>query len=272
LNTSDPREVPVPGWRLPGSVANTARLPAPLPYTAQPFPLGLRATHPEAPPSAPGWQAIDSVPPAPRNVDWGFVKGNEGLELNGYVTPDGGGVTVGWGFDIGQHTVADMRAMGMPEYLIERFAPYAAYAPGQMRNGQSARDALAQINPATRKTALQITMEEARIIHGLKSNDTYNTIARIYNAAAAGRSRLQDLPEWAQTIVVDLGFSLGPGFGRPTAAQERQNPALSQAKRDLWSHLTSQDWPAVYRDLTSLNLDRNRRRREAARIPSELRQ
>jgi hypothetical protein len=162
--------------------------------------------------------------------------------------------------------------MGLPGYLVERFAPYAAYGPGNMRNGQSARDALAQVNPATGTAGLQITMEEARIIHGLKSNDTYDTIARIYNAAAAGTSRLQDLPEWAQTIVVDLGFSLGPGFGRPTAAQERQNPALSQAKRDLWSHLTRQDWPAVYRDLTSLNLDRRRRRLEAARIPPGLRQ
>lgn len=71
----------------------------------------------------------------PAGVDWNFVEGREGARrLDGYMPtengkPDGkvvgnSGVTIASGFDLGQHSPADLKAMGLYQGLIDRLTPY----------------------------------------------------------------------------------------------------------------------------------------------------
>lgn len=60
----------------------------------------------------------------------------EGNKKKGYVPSKNSGVTVGLGFDIGQHSVTDLERMGFSSSLISKFTPHVN------KRGQKAKDAL----------------------------------------------------------------------------------------------------------------------------------
>ena len=76
-------------------------------------------------------------------IDWGFIAELEGeSRTEGYVPTERGtgkvlghsGVTVGTGFDLGQHGEADLRRMGISEELITKLHPYLQL---QVKNAQN---------------------------------------------------------------------------------------------------------------------------------------
>lgn len=65
------------------------------------------------------------------NVDWGFIRNLEGFSNKGYVPTDKmgkaigqSGVTIGTGFDLGQHSEQDLVNIGVPNDLIQVLHPY----------------------------------------------------------------------------------------------------------------------------------------------------
>ena len=82
-----------------------------------------------------------STPLPPRtdfeNLVTDLLQRVEENELEGYVPSNNSGVTIGRGFDIGQHNATDLVNMGIDTSLISRLTPYLK------KKGQAARDALA---------------------------------------------------------------------------------------------------------------------------------
>lgn len=97
-----------------------------------------------------------------KHVDFGFIKQLEGFKLRGYVPMSKGaplgrsGVTIASGFDIGQRSVQDLKNLGLPESLINRFRPYCNKTKWQAVE-------------ALRAKPLSITSEEAELINSVIS-------------------------------------------------------------------------------------------------------
>jgi GH24 family phage-related lysozyme (muramidase) len=59
-------------------------------------------------------------------IDWSFIQSLEGLETTGYVPKDGhSGVTIGAGFDIGNHSVQELYSFNFSIPLLNKLLPYA---------------------------------------------------------------------------------------------------------------------------------------------------
>ena len=84
--------------------------------------------------------APTNAPARPGGVDWGFITGQEGPGLKGYVPQDRNvpleksGVTVAHGFDLGGRSVADLQKLGLPDDMVTMLAPYVG------ARGQAAQD------------------------------------------------------------------------------------------------------------------------------------
>lgn len=83
----------------------------------------------------------------------------EDNRFEGYVPTKNSGVTIGRGFDIGQHKPGDLERMGLDNTLIARFTPFLN------KKGQAARDALAYEKSQGRP--LKFTKEEEGLLEDL---------------------------------------------------------------------------------------------------------
>ena len=191
----------------------------------------------------------------PAGVDWNFVEGREGVRrLDGYMPTDNGkadgkvvgdsGVTVASGFDLGQHSPSDLKAMGLYQGLIDRLTPYMK--PGLRRE---AAQKFLKDNP------LAISDEEARMIDRRAQIKSYDDLAGRYNAATrnaygpTGAPRFQDLPQGAQTAIADVAFQYG---------------SLAAQTPNFWRQVTSGQWQGAYDNLMHFGDDHETRRKEDA--------
>jgi Bacterial toxin homologue of phage lysozyme, C-term len=215
---------------------------------------GVPSTGPGAPAADAGSTAAPNVIPAkPAGVDWSFVTAREEERLDGYVPmyPDGSvignsGVTIAAGFDLGAQSAEQLRQMGIPEDLITAFAPYLG------KKQKAAQDALAAATAA--QMPLTVTAQQAQLIDALAANYFYNQVADQYNSAAAASGlRFQDLPQGAQTSIVDLAYQYGVDLARRTPM--------------FWSQVTNGQWQAAHDNLWDFgDAYRPRRRLEADRL------
>jgi hypothetical protein len=182
--------------------------------TAPAFGLQLSAAT-QPPPS--------KAPDLPASVDWDFVSNEEGPNLSGNVPGQNGqpfpksGVTVGHGLDLGQHNAADLRGMGLPNDLVSLLTPYLGY------RGQSAQDYV---------TAHPLTInaqQQAQIDKGLFPTE-YDRLAQRYNAASKAGVRFQDLPQDAQTAIMDVAHQYGD---------------LAARTPNFWNQIVNSQWQAA---------------------------
>ena len=96
------------------------------------------------------------------NVNFDFIKDQEGFETSGYVPKDRegnilgqSGVTIASGFDLGQRNINDLK--GLPEELIAKLSDYVGL------KGEAADNAAKKLN---------ITKEEGEIINQFAKQKT----------------------------------------------------------------------------------------------------
>jgi len=158
------------------------------------------------------------------STDW--ITANEGGSLlNGYVPrarkgTDQSGVTIGAGYDLGQHSAGDLRALNLPDDLIKRLTPYVGL------QGQDARDALA-------KQPLSIGRGEANQIDQGAFDSYLNSAGDAYDQAA-GEGAFAKLPWQAQTAISDLWYNMND---------------LRKRAPDFWRQVTTGDWNGAYQNL-----------------------
>jgi len=165
-------------------------------------------------------------------IDWGFIQAVEGRpRLRGYVPTARGngrvlgrsGVTVGTGFDLGQHDADDLRRMGVARRLVKTVEPYLR------QKGPHARRLL-------RHSPLVLSPREADALDRAKRLDTARKIERRFDA-----TRARHVPPYAslsaaqQTVI----FSLATQYG---SRLDRKTPAF-------WEHVIHGRFDRAHREL-----------------------
>ena len=164
------------------------------------------------------------------NINIGYIKKDEGgTQLTATVPKakggtDRSGVTIAAGFDIGQHSLAQLRGFGFPKDLTDRLSPYVGLT------GQDARDALA-------KTPLTVTAPEAALINKTVLNSKLNAAAQAFDKAHGSPGAFSKLPWQAQTVIGDLWYNLGDLSDKVHGAPK------------LWKQVTTGDWEGAYQNL-----------------------
>lgn len=98
-------------------------------------------------------------PPTP-DIDWSFIWKQEGGVLsNSYIPAKTSGVTVGPGFDIGQHTSGEIDKLKLSDALEEKLKKFAAYGSGNPRNAINDAQLAADYNALLEATQ---SIKEAR--------------------------------------------------------------------------------------------------------------
>jgi hypothetical protein len=140
-------------------------------------------------------------------IDFDFISELEGgQQLQGYVPQDQGGkqsgVTIGTGFDLGQHGRAEIEALNISRSLKDKLVPHA------QRTGREATRFLAN-NP------LRVSKDEADALDREVKRRKLDETISVFNARSSDL-KFEDLSPAAQTVVASLGFNMGPGW--PTSA------------------------------------------------------
>jgi len=130
-------------------------------------------------------------------IDWTFIGTLEGQSvLTGYVpNPDGSasGVTIATGVDLGQLNAAKLRAFAIPDDLIAKLLPYVGLQK------QAAVAALAA-------QPLTITQTEADALDEADRQPIVSELTQRYDAAVAGGTGFDALPDAAQTVLASVAF------------------------------------------------------------------
>lgn len=181
------------------------------------------------------------------NIDWGFIGQLEGAGLTtGYVPTDRdgsvigqSGVTIATGFDIGQHSAAEIAALFGEDTAITRLlAPYA----GLTR---------AAAVSALRNAPLEVTRAQADAIDRAVKESKASQLAGRYDRAVAAANdrallRFRALPRRAQTVIASVLFQYGN---------------LATRTPTFWGRVVAQDWPGSVAELRAFGDRYGRRRR-----------
>lgn len=165
------------------------------------------------------------------NVNTKAIVTNEGgSQVNGYVPrakggSDHSGVTIAGGFDLGQHNLAELRSLGLPEDITKQISQYVGL------KGQAARDAIT-------KAPLKITAAQAAQIDQAVLHDKLDAAGAAFNRQTKKAGAFSSLPWRAQTAIADLWYNMGD---------------LSKAAPNLWKQVTTGDWEGAYRNLKNFN-------------------
>ena len=171
-------------------------------------------------------QAVDRHPSAFDNVDWDFIKANEGFETTGYVpmNKDGtakghSGVTVASGFDLGSRTKESLK--GLPEGLVTKLEPFLGLK----------KDAAIQ-----KAAELSLTEGEANTIDQWAKKSTMERIDKAWKKAT-GMS-FKHVPKNKATPIVDVVFNHGL-------------PATMEY--NFWKQVTSSMWDEAEANLRNFS-------------------
>lgn len=163
----------------------------------------------------------------PDLIDYSFLSAREGgARLDGYVpapTESKSGVTIATGFDLGQRTKADLRALGLPLSLIDTLAPYL---------GVIRMDAQRLLKDAP----LRISLLEAALIDTAVKREHIMQLVADYARSSHNTRKIEffSLPAEAQTAIASVAFQYG---------------TLGRAAPRFWKAASSQDWAAAEREL-----------------------
>jgi len=158
------------------------------------------------------------------NVNFDFIKDQEGFETSGYVPKDRegnilgqSGVTIASGFDLGQRNINDLK--GLPEELIAKLSDYVGL------KGEAADNAAKKLN---------ITKEEGEIINQFAKQKALNKLASDWEAKTGQDFNL--LPENKATAIASVAFQYGD--------LEKKTP-------NFWNQVTSNDWEGAKKNLAN---------------------
>lgn len=186
------------------------------------------------------------TPTAPDNVEFSFIRRQEGERLDGYIPEENGkvlgnsGVTISTGFDLGQHSESDLK--GLPQDIIDKLKPYLG------KTGQEAQNFLQQ-NP------LRITEDESIKIDSWNKKTKFDLLARRWKQKTG--QDFSNLDRYKATTVASVAFQYGD--------LEKKTP-------NFWRYVTSGDWEQALKELRNFK-DKypSRRNREADLLEASLR-
>lgn len=170
---------------------------------------------------------------------------HQGTELNQHA-----GVTIGHGVDLSQFTKAEMRKIGIPDFLLAKI-PDVLFAPSPRTKGLQGTKAQQWLD----KHPLTLSLYEAELlsakVYKYKSDHIISTYDSLY-----GPGSFSLLSRGAATVLVDLGFARGVDYlgtpeGKKLADLIHKN-ALNQAANYIL-HMDPTDqkqvfYPERYRD------------------------
>jgi len=141
---------------------------------------------PQDPPAGPIQAAQPSTPlPAPSEYEETVRSALQVAEDNkktGYVPTNASGVTIGRGFDIGQHSITDLERMGLSSEMLAKLTPYVGKKNEQGRFvpkvGAKARAALKK-DPLTIED--QKTLEDLNLTVQRKKHEEFEAFLKSYN-------------------------------------------------------------------------------------------
>lgn len=161
-------------------------------------------------------------------IDWDFIKSVEGTSLTSYVpTKDGkvldsSGITIASGFDIGQHSVRDLRTLGLSDTLVNKLAPYTE---------KIGSVALAYYNANPKLT---ITTAESDAINSAAHTHTVAQLAAAYDKATKTPGAFYGLPAGTQTAFASVAFQYGN---------------LAVKTPDFWNQMVNRDFISAIANL-----------------------
>ena len=176
------------------------------------------------------------------SIDYGFLSDLEGgSQTTGYVPASGvskSGVTIATGFDLGQRSESDLKALGIYSGLIEKLKPYLGI------KSEEAKKLL-------QKSPLTISSAEAESIDKAVKSSHVATVKLKYDSAASNKKSFLDLPAEAQTVIASVSFQYGAN--------------LDAATPKFWKAVTAQDWAEATKLLKDFgDVYPTRRKKEAA--------
>jgi len=128
---------------------------------SQPDVSGTGEGFAEKPQEAPVEPASASTPlPAPSQYEEivrSALQVAEDNRMKGYVPTNNSGVTIGRGFDIGQHSITDLEKMGLNTSMLSKLTPYV----GSFKDGKFVAKTGAKARAALAKDPLTITDQKA---------------------------------------------------------------------------------------------------------------
>jgi Ca2+-binding RTX toxin-like protein len=189
-------------------------------------------------------------------IDYEFIAKREGgsqlagyipLDKNGKVL-DKSGLTIGIGFDIGQHSEDDLRKLGFTQALIDKFNPFL---------GLKGAAALKKFNDLKKIDQIpKINDEESLFIYKAKRESIMQALERDYNRASTV-TKFRDLPPIAQTVIASVAFQYG-------------NDGVVRETPNFWKFVTTQDWRMTYKELLDFNDSTSSRRKIEANYMKNL--
>jgi hypothetical protein len=205
-------------------------------------PINVTATRPPDPPPAdggnPGGGGPGSGAPGDHShcipllghanrADASYVYDNEGgIHTEGYLLPadqfSNSGVTIGAGVDLGQQSAAGLQAMGVAQGIIDAVSPYLGL------RGQAAADAVATHGKPTLSSA------DASALSTALFNHTYGIVQAAFDAASPD-AYFDQLPEEAQSAVVDVAYPNGP--------------YLATSAPKFWGYVVDGNWGEAVNEL-----------------------
>ena len=168
------------------------------------------------------------IPEAYKNVDFDFIKEQEGFKTTAYVPRDedgktaleNSGVTIASGFDLGMRTEESLK--GLPKPIIKKLKPYL---------GLRRQDAIDYIE--TPGNELTISENEANIINAFAKKTQLDNVVKAWNATSD--VKWKDLSEAKATVVASIAFQFGSD--------------LEAATPKFWRYTTTGDWAAAIAEL-----------------------
>jgi hypothetical protein len=150
------------------------------------------------------------------------------------------GVTIGAGFDLGQHSEMDLKRMEIPEHLIRKLKPFL----GKKKDSavEALEDELNYVNPLTWDDIRQIDTA-VKVYYAKKLSGKF--------ASQTGKP-FSTLPGKAQTAIFSLFYQYG--LGKSEKGEFKK----------IWENLKNGDYQKAADSLESMTSYRNRRKDEAS--------
>ena len=162
------------------------------------------------------------------NVDFDFIKEQEGFETTVYVPRDRGGkkalensgVTIASGFDLGMRSEKDLE--GLPKSIINKLKPYLGLQK------QAAIDYI-----ETEGNKLTINKVEADIINAFAKKQSLDVVVKDWNNTSDVNWKDLSVPQ--ATVVASIAFQFGS--------------KLKKVAPKFWRYTTTGDWAAARDEL-----------------------
>jgi len=133
-----------------------------------------------------------------------ILKSFEDTKLSGYVPTKASSVTIGTGFDVGQHSEEELKSFGFPPTLIAKLAPYT-----NKKNKANAKN-------------LKITAEEAELVDKVVLNTKVKEFEK--NFEAIHNRPVTSLDENTRLALASAHFNMGASMLNP-----KKNPSMYKA-------------------------------------------